>query len=60
MHYNGIYSSMAFSVKLHINDIVGNNGKGFDFQYPHKSEVIKARLRELLGDETFNKAKINV
>ncbi|MEC8416699.1 MAG: hypothetical protein VXZ36_02650 [Pseudomonadota bacterium] len=50
---------MAFSVKLHINDIVGNNGKGFDFQYPHKSEVIKARLREVLGEERFNQAKIN-
>ena len=53
-------SIYAFNFGYHyLGVIVGNNGKGFDFQYPHKSEVIKARLREVLGEERFNQAKIN-
>ncbi len=55
---DGIY---AFNFGYHyLGVIVGNNGKGFDFQYPHNSDVIKARLREVLGEERFNQAKINV
>jgi hypothetical protein len=54
-------SIYAFNFSYHyLGVIVGNNGKGFDFQYPHKSEVIKARLREVMGEERFNQAKINV
>jgi len=36
------------------------NGKGFDFHYPHKEAVIKARLQEVLGDDGFNNVKKNV
>lgn len=40
--------------------IVDNNGQGFDFQYPHKTSVVKARLHELLGEDTFAKIQSNV
>jgi len=54
-------SIYAFNFGYHyLGVIVGNNGKGFDFQYPHKADAIKARLREVLGVERFNEAKINV
>ncbi|WP_334060190.1 hypothetical protein [Alteromonas sp. S005] len=36
------------------------NGKGFDFHYPHKEAVIKARLLEVLGEDGFNNVKVNV
>ena len=40
--------------------ILDNNGQGFDFQYPHKTSVVKARLHELLGEDTFAKIQSNV
>ncbi|WP_232368987.1 hypothetical protein [Alteromonas sp. BL110] len=40
--------------------ILDRNGRGFDFHYPHKEAVIKARLQEVLGEYKFNNVKKNV
>ena len=40
--------------------ILDKNGRGFDFHYPHKEAVIKARLQEVLGEDGFNNVKKNV
>ena len=40
--------------------ILDKNGKGFDFQYPHKEAVIKARLQEVLGEDGFANVKKNI
>lgn len=40
--------------------ILDSNGRGFDFHYPHKEAVIKARLQEVLGENGFNNVTKNV
>jgi len=55
---NTIY---ALNFSHHYLGVILNiNGKGFDFHYPHKEAVIKARLKEILGDDKFSNIKVNV
>ncbi len=55
---NAIYA-LNFSHR-YLGVILDKNGKGFDFHYPYKEAVIKARLQEVLGEDGFNNVKVNV
>lgn len=39
--------------------ILNNNGRGFDFSYPHKAAMMQAHLKTLLGEEFYTQIKIN-
>lgn len=58
VNVNTIYA-LNFSHR-YLGVILDNNGKGFDFHYPHTEAVIKARLQVVLGDDGFNNVKKNV
>jgi len=53
----GIYA-LNFSYH-YLGVIVDKNGKGYDFYYPHKASVIEERLKRVIGNDIFDKIKIN-
>ena len=50
----------ALNFSHHYLGVILESGNGFDFHYPHKEAVRKARLQEVLGDDGLNNVKKNV
>ncbi|OFC69695.1 hypothetical protein [Alteromonas confluentis] len=70
--FNQIYKLKEEPLKIGVRDIhalnfahhylgviLNNNGRGYDLSFPYKEAELKAHLRAIIGEETFDKIRIN-